>query len=133
MYEYDLNDVINNCTAAQVYVDGKQKELGKDELAALKAVFEKMNVGGYEMPGYGVSIDSLTREELKSGVWVRLMCPERVYRGDIPFESLLIKVDENYCGYNLIREYEGKYQGRVFYFNLQEGKTMRDLYTFLCG
>lgn len=133
MYEYGLNDVINDASSVEIYVGGVKEILDPDKADEVKSCIIRMNEGGYEMPGYGVSIDSLTRQELKSGVWVRLVYPERVYRGEIPFESLLIKVDKEYCGYNLMREYEGKYQGRVFYFNLQPGKTMEPLYNLLCG
>ena len=134
MYEKTIDEVIGDCDRMEVIIDGRVCSLvrGEEQFNAVCQSFYEMNKGGYEMPGYGVSIDSLTRQELKSGVWVRLVYPERVYRGEIPFESLLIKVDKEYCGYNLMREYEGKYQGRVFYFNLQPGKTMEPLYSLLC-
>ena len=133
MYEYDLSDVINDCSSVEVYRGGVKELLSPDKADKVKRLIISMNDGGYEMPGYGVSIDSLTREEMKNGVWVRLVYPERTYRGEIPFESLLIKVERDYCGYNLIREYDGKYQGRVFYYNLKEGTTMQVLHELLCG
>lgn len=132
MYGYDLNDVIDDCAFIEVYRGGVKELLSPEKADEVKACFAAMNEGGYEMPGYGVSINSLTREEMKNGVWVRLVYSERRYRGEIPFESLLVKVDKDYCGYNLIREYEGKYQGRVFYYNLKEGNTMQSLYNLLC-
>ena len=135
MYEQSINEVIGVCDKIEVISDGVVKSFSRADARAksILSAIASMNEGGWEMPGYGVSIDRLTREEMKKGMWLRLVYDERQTRNEMPFDSLLIRVKGEYCGYDLIRESDGKYQGRVFYFNLQEGKTMRDLYKFLCG
>lgn len=118
MYEQSINEVIGACDKIEVISDGVVKSFSNADAQAksILSAIASMNEGGWEMPGYGVSIDRLTREEMKKGMWLRLVYDERQTRNEMPFDSLLIRVKSEYCGYDLIREVDGKYQGRVFYF-----------------
>ena len=80
-----------------------------------------------EMPAIGVSLDESTRNEMKSGEWIELCFEDRQYHNEMPFESLLINVIPEYTGFNIIRQYEGKFEGRCFYVDLMNGKTMKTL------
>ena len=80
---------------------------------------------GRQMPAFGVSIDRLTREEMKKGEWVEFIFDGRCEINEMPFEKLLVKVEENYCGFNIIRyNSEGGYFGRCYYLQLKDGKNM---------
>ena len=83
------------------------------------------------MPAFGVSIDDLTREDMKSGVWIELCFDERNLFEAMDFEGLLIRVEEGAHGFNLIRRNNGKYEGRCFYLSLQN--SMGELYDALMG
>ena len=133
MYEQSINEVIGACDKIEVISDGVVKSFSRADARAksILSAIASMNEGGWEMPGYGVSIDRLTREEMKNGMWLRLVYDERQTRNEMPFDSLLIRVKGEYCGYDLIREADGKYQGRVFYFNLNEGKNMQELFSLM--
>lgn len=133
MYEQSINEVIGACDKIEVISDGVVKSFSRADAQAksILSAIASMNEGGWEMPGYGVSIDRLTREEMKKGMWLRLVYDERQTRNEMPFDSLLIRVKGEYCGYDLIREADSKYQGRVFYFNLKEGKNMQELFSLM--
>ena len=133
MYEQSINEVIGACDKIEVISDGVVKSFSHADAQAksILSAIASMNEGGWEMPGYGVSIDRLTREEMKKGMWLRLVYDERQTRNEMPFDSLLIRVKSEYCGYDLIREVDCKYQGRVFYFNLKEGKNMQELFSLM--
>ena len=133
MYEQSINEVIGACDKIEVISDGVVKSFSRADARAksILSAIASMNEGGWEMPGYGVSIDRLTREEMKKGMWLRLAYDKRQTRNEMPFDSLLIRVKGEYCGYDLIREADGKYQGRVFYFNLNEGKNMQELFSLM--
>ena len=103
---------------------------GTDEYYSILFEFEKMIYGSHQMPAFGVSLDSLTREEMKKGLWVRFIFDGVNYNGDLPFESLLIQVVDDYSGFNVIREYEGKFDGRCFYIDLVNN-TMDEFYLYL--
>lgn len=133
MYEQSINEIIGACDKIEVISDGVVKSFSHADAQAksILSAIASMNEGGWEMPGYGVSIDRLTREEMKKGMWLRLVYDERQTRNEMPFDSLLIRVKSEYCGYDLIREVDGKYQGRVFYFNLKESKNMQELFSLM--
>lgn len=133
MYEQSINEVIGACDKIEVISDDVVKSFSRADAQAksILSAIASMNEGGWEMPGYGVSIDRLTREEMKKGMWLRLVYDKRQTRNEMPFDSLLIRVKGEYCGYDLIREADSKYQGRVFYFNLKEGKNMQELFSLM--
>ena len=129
MYEKTIDGVIGDCDRMEVIIDGRVCSLvrGEEQFNAVCQSFYEMNKGGYEMPGYGVSLDKAVREQLKEGLWLRLVYDERQVRNEMPFDSLLVHIKDDHCGYELIREYDGKYQGRVFYYSLEKGKTMAEV------
>ena len=74
---------------------------------------------------YGVSINDMTVEEKKRGLWVEFNFSSSCTVNELPFEKLLVKVEEEYCGFNLIRYTSSQgYFGRCFYLQLAD-KTMK--------
>ena len=53
----------------------------------------------------------------------------KVYN-EMPFETLLINVEKDWSGFNIIRKHDSKYEGRCFYINL-ENADMSKLYELL--
>ena len=82
-----------------------------------------------EMPAFGVALDTETREAMKTGLWIELVYDGTQEYNEMPFDSLLIQVEKDYSGFNVIRKFKGKYDGRCFYLSL--GGDMSALYNTL--
>ena len=76
-----------------------------------------------EMPAFGVSLDSETREAIKTGLWIELVYSTTQEYNEMPFDSLLIQVEKDYTGFNIIRKQNNKYEGRCFYLSLNGDMT----------
>lgn len=117
----NLTDCFKNATSINYVTQGETHEFqkGDDKFEMILSAFEKTIEGGRPMPAFAVSIDKLTREELKSGNWIEFEFDNKTLEcNNMPFEALLIKVQSEYHGFNIIRKFNGKYEGRCFYFNL---------------
>ncbi len=112
------------------YKDGQQIELVSPQIEEIDNLFNEAIEEAICMPAFGVSIDSHTKEEMKSGLWIEFVFSSRQIRNDMPFDSLLIKIEKDCHGVNLIRGIEGVYEGRCFYFDLGE-KNFDKLYEYL--
>ena len=125
----ELTECIGKSTGVALYADGKESFYcrGGAEFSALERAWKEMTEGALRMPAFGVSIDALTREEMKKGIWAEFVFDGVQKVGEMPFERLLVGVKPEFCGFNLIRFFEGKYAGRCFYLDLR-GKTMRLFY-----
>ena len=90
-----------------------------------------MIFGAHEMPAYGVSLNDETTKAMKSGVWAEFSFGRELSSGGMPYEKLLINVEPEWTGFNLIR-YTAKhgYDGRCFYYDLVS-KDMSSFYDCL--
>ena len=73
---------------------------------------------GTLMPALSVSLHNLTVEEMKSGNWLELNFKDEQIKNDLPFTSLLIKLEQT-GDFNLIRKHNEKYDGRCLYLQLE--------------
>ncbi len=124
------------CEYAQkiaVYKDGDLCEYTDGEsLNKISAAWGELLKGSYEMPAFGVSLNDETLSAMQSGVWAEFVYDGCYTHDGMPFERLLIEVNESFRGFNIIRyNTDGGYCGRCFYVNLQDG-TMSDFYRVLC-
>ena len=71
------------------------------------------------MPAFGVSLHHETQNAMKHGIWVEINFKEQITINELPFSSLLVKL-EKANGINLIRKYNGKYEGRCIYLDFDE-------------
>lgn len=110
------------------YTNSVYCEYGVDDSEFEKIMDALKNVtrGSRDMPAYGVSLDGEVRVALKSGVWVELTMNGEKTFGEMPFEKLLIQVEPEAMGFNLVRYHNGEYEGRCFYLDLDV--SMRELY-----
>ena len=83
----------------------------------------------HEMPAFSVSIDSDTKIAMQDGIWIELIYDKILKHNEMPFDRLLIQVNSDYSGFNIIRHYQNRYNGRCFYLNLD--KDMSELYNTL--
>ena len=122
-----FTEIFNSSSSVILYRDGLSHEFykGEEEYGRIISGWNELICRAVPMPAYGVSIDKLTREEMKKGEWVEFIFDGRCEINEMPFEKLLVKVEENYCGFNIIRyNSEGGYFGRCYYLQLEDGKNM---------
>ena len=120
---YQIDLLINN---EKYEYDNNNQEYYK-----ILVLFDEMLSGSREVPALGVSLDNETRKAIKNGVWLEFNYDITRYNNDLPFDSLLIEVNQNYGGFNIIRKYNNKYEGRCFYINLENNSKMNKLYNYL--
>ena len=127
-----IQDVFKDSASIQVFIEGESKEFltGTAEFESVINQTNKMLTGSHQMPAFGVSMDDLTRQELESGVWILYNFNQVCTNSEMPFDGLLINVNPEFSGFNIIRRYNGKYEGRCFYLDLNQ-TTMSDLYNLL--
>lgn len=118
----NVTDSFNSVVKMQVTNENMQTTLNKgdDKFEIILKTLKDKTKYAHDMPAFGVSIDDLTREEMKTGTWLELEFDKTYVFNDMPFDALLIKVEKDIYGFNLIRRYNGKYEGRCFYLSLNE-------------
>ena len=94
------------------------------------AIINKMLDNSHQMPALSISIDSETKKEIKTGLWLEFYYKETKTNNELPFDSLLIEINKDYYGFNIIRKYNNKYDGRCFYISLTN-TNMNELYYYL--
>ena len=123
----NLNQTINTATSITVYKDNSHINFvnGSGEYEKIISAWNELTCDAIQMPAYGVSINDMTVEEKKRGLWVEFNFSSSCTVNELPFEKLLVKVEEEYCGFNLIRYTSPQgYFGRCFYLQLAD-KTMK--------
>jgi len=124
----NITDSFNYATKMNITIENMQYTLekGNDKYEVVLESLRDITKYAHEMPAFGVSIDDLAREDMKTGMWLELVFDEECEYNEMPFEALLIKVDKDAYGFNLIRKQNGKYEGRCFYLSLDN--SMINLY-----
>ena len=122
-------DLFSEVKMVEVYKDNQVLEMTSEDQQKFDELFCNAIEGARQMPAFGVSIDELTKEEIKSGLWVKFVFEKTMVKSDMPFDELLIKISKDCYGFNIIRGNNGKYDGRCFYLDLD--KSMNEVYDFL--
>ena len=127
----NVADSFNYANKIQVIIDNEKTELnlGDEKFNLVLNVLNKITEYAHDMPAFGVSLDELTKEEMKSGLWLELEFETTMIYNEMPFEALLIKVEKDISGFNLIRRNNGNYEGRCFYLSLDG--SMNELYELI--
>ena len=116
-----------------VYSEGKAERYvcGDATFEIILEGFEKMIEGSRQMPAFGVSLDGETRTAMQERLWVEFSFSGTHFCGDMPFEKLLVQVNEGYHGFNIAR-YNAScgYHGRCYFLDLVD-KTMTEFYNLL--
>ena len=128
MKEDSIQKYITLSTSYEVIVNNECKLVNK--IDELNIVLTEMLNESRTMPAFGVSIHSETINEIKNNIWLRLKYEETQYVDDMPFDELLIRVEYDYSGFNVIRGNKGVYEGRCYYIDLVDN-TMNPLYEWI--
>ncbi len=129
----EIQNVFTEAEEINVYNEGV-KVTYSSENDNYKKILENWNStieNSYQMPAFGVSINNYTVEEMKHGLWVEFCFGKQIERSQMPFEKLLVNVNKNYYGFNVIRYTSQRgYDGRCYYLDLN-GNNMDNFYDFL--
>lgn len=127
-----IQESIERCSEIMIYRDGVLTACRSGEPCFLKILntWKKMTAEAIQMPAFGVSIDSLTRKEMTEGIWVEFKFQKDSEFDGMPFQRLLVSVKPENTGFNLIRYWDGGYNGRCFYLDLGK-RSMKDFYSVL--
>ena len=128
----ELSEFFSKAEQIRVWEEGEAKEFshGSELFQGILYKWNEMIKDSFQMPAFGVSIDKLTREEMKKGLWVEFLFNKDEECNGMPFSKLLIAIQPDYCGFNVVRYWEDGYNGRCFYLDLQ-GKNMTGFYEYL--
>ena len=123
-----FTQIFSNSSSVIIYKDSLSHEFfkGEEEYVRILNGWNEMVFDAVEMPAFGVSLDSLTREQMKEGEWIEFVFDGVCEFNEMPFEKLLVKVEDSYSGFNIVRYMtDGGYHGRCFYLQLN-GKDMSE-------
>ncbi len=124
--ENTIVDTFDKIESVEIIKEGVSTTYTGDQLSQFVAKLQNTFSDGRLMPAFGVSIHNLTIKEMKNGNWVKLNFNGEQEKNGLPFTSLLFHVEDGY-GMNLIREYNGKYDGRCIYISFDENTEITNL------
>lgn len=122
-------NIFSNSSSIIIYNDGTAVQFykGGEEYTRILNEWNELVADAYEMPAFGVSLDSLTRKDMKYGEWLEFVFDGKCEYNEMPFEKLLVKVEESYAGFNIVRYMSDVgYSGRCYHLQLN-GKNMAEL------
>lgn len=119
----ELTDAVQIAGRIIVIADGREHcfEKGDAAFRAIIKAWNEMTATAIRMPAFGVSIDELTRREMKQGLWTEFRYEKETSCAGMAFDRLLVCVKEEFRGFNVVRHVQEKYQGRCFYVDLSGG------------
>ena len=126
MENISIEHKLTNFDNAQILIDGKDIQFDNQEL---RLQLSNMLIDCKPMPALGVSLHNETIEAINNGIWIMLIYNTKQMVDDMCFDELLIKVEKDFSGFNIIRGNNNVYDGRCYYVNLN--KTMLSLYDWI--
>lgn len=119
----------NQADMLQFTNNGEIIQMTNKDLEKFNEIFSSSLENSRSMPAFGVSLHEETIKAMKEGIWVKFIFNETRIENRMPFDELLIHVEKDNYGLNIIRGNNGKYEGRCFYLDLD--KNLNELYNFL--
>lgn len=124
--ENQLLGALENISKIEIVEYGTFKDLKnirfESTLLKLKNLFSSARL----MPAFGVSLHQETLDALNAGQWLKITFSHQQNVNGLLFEGLLFQLNET-GGLNLIREFQGKYEGRCLYLDFDETVNLEDL------
>lgn len=124
----DIKSYITNSDKAKIIIDGQYIMVENTE--KLNQILNNMLSNSHTVPALGVSLHAETLKAMQTGVWLKLQYNGTQVVDDMPFDELLIEVNPDFNGFNIIRGNRGIYEGRCYYIDLVNN-TMKPLYDFI--
>ena len=124
-----MENLFDDVKSVEIYKDGQVYIMNDKQQSEFDEIFCYIMQDVIQEPAFTVRLDELTKEEMKSGYWVKFIFEQTLFKSEMPFDELLFNVSENAHGVNIIRGNGGVFQGRCYYLNLKD--TMDLLYNFI--
>ena len=126
--ESTLNDIVEKIENFEVFDNGKKTSVNSasKDFFVIKNKLIELFLNSRLMPAFGVSLHKETLNELKKGKWLKISFSKLITKNGLSFDSLLIKLEET-RGCNLIRLFNGKYEGRCLYVDFDETINLEEL------
>ena len=126
--ENSLIDVLEHIECFEIIKDGKMFIIGitSKNFSPTKLKIEEIFLSSRLMPAFGVSLHDEIMKEIQVGCWLKMNFSKEIIKNGLPFTSLLFKL-EQVQGFNLIRESEGKYDGRCLFLDCDEIFDLKNL------
>ena len=125
----DMIDLFSEASMIKVYNNGQIIEMTEEEQNKFDKLFFDAISNSRQMPAFGVSLHNLTIEEMQYGIWVKFLFNKTIVKSEMSFDELLICVQKDCHGVNVIRGNKGRYEGRCYYLDLDG--NLDDVYEFL--
>lgn len=127
-YGNNMSECVQYIESFYIFENGIKREINKN---TLNFKLFKKGVGialkrARVMPAFGVSLHSETQNALKKDMWLQINFNKKQEINGLPFDALLVKL-EVASGVNLIRLYDGKYEGRCIYLEFDEIYNFKDI------
>ena len=124
-----LPDVFGEAEVVKFYNNGQEIFMSEESQEKFDELFIETISGSRQMPAFAVAIHKLTMEDFKEGYWVKFDYGKKMNASGMPFDQLLIHVQKDASGINVIRGNNGKFDGRCYYLDLEE--NLDKIYDFL--
>lgn len=127
--ENALINVISEINSFEIIQNGQVKEINKDNFLFQKICENLENLFSTSRlePAFGVSLHNETLVELEANDFLKIKFGKQLIINELPFESLLIKLEDNAYGCNIIRENNLNYFGRCFYLFFSDKQNLQNL------
>ena len=124
--ENQLLGALENISKIEIVENGTFKDLKnirfESTLLKLKNLFSSARL----MPAFGVSLHQETLDALNAGQWLKISFSHEQNVNGLLFDALVFQLSQS-AGLNLIREYNGKYEGRCIYLDFDVETNLKDL------
>ena len=124
-----MPEVFSEANMVQFYNNGVEFSISESDGARFDEIFVDAISGSRQMPAFAVAIHKLTMQDFKEGYWVKFDYGKTVSASGMDFDQLLIHIQPNCYGVNVIRGNNGKFDGRCYYLDLDN--TLDEVYDFL--
>ena len=112
-----------------IYKDNQIIELNKEEKNQFEDLFFVAFENAQQSPAFCVCMKENVQEEIKQGYWVKFVYADKQIRNEMPYDELLIHIEKNISGVNVLRGNDGIFEGRCYYFDLEN--NLDDVYEFI--
>lgn len=112
-----------------IYKDSQIIELNIEQKQEFEDLFNNAFENAKQMPAYAVCLNEMVKEEIKHGYWVKFIYSETQIKNEMPFDELLIHIEQDSSGVNILRGNNGIFEGRCYYFDLEN--NLNDVYEFI--
>ena len=124
--ENQLAQCIQNVSKIEVLDNNNLKALENQSFEATIKNLINLFQSARLMPAFSVSLHNETIDALKEGKWLKLTFLHQQNVNGLLFDGLVFQLNET-SGMNLIREYDGKYEGRCLYLDFEQTINLEDL------